>query len=157
MFHGNFYIPSCEMVSVVSSSQKNILKKNALSALLSYISTREFLRTREKCVEARAFRRVLLALLDHEGTRFVTEQKWARILIDQHQFSLNTYASLRSIGSKFGWQPMTGVEKNKQESIEIISKSEIHSWKNFFKFKQLTFLRLEADSNLSVPNVLYRS
>ena len=28
--------------------------KNAPSALLSYISTREFLRTREKCGEARA-------------------------------------------------------------------------------------------------------
>ena len=28
--------------------------KNAPSALLSYISTREFLRTREKCEEARA-------------------------------------------------------------------------------------------------------
>ena len=31
---------------------------------------------------------------------------------------------------------MTGVEKNKKESIKIISKSEIHSWKNFLKFKQ---------------------
>ena len=30
--------------------------KNAPSALLSYISTREFLRTREKCREARAVR-----------------------------------------------------------------------------------------------------
>ena len=36
-------------------------------------------------------------------------------------------------------------------------KSETQSWKNFWKFKQFTFLRIEADSNLSAPNVLCRS
>ena len=38
--------------------------KNAPSALLSYISTREFLRTREKCREARAVGECLSALLE---------------------------------------------------------------------------------------------
>ena len=38
--------------------------KNAPSALLSYISTREFLRTREKCREARAVGECLAALLE---------------------------------------------------------------------------------------------
>jgi len=41
--------------------------------------------------------------------------------------------------------------------IEIISKSKTQRWKNFLKFKQFTFLRLEADSNLSTPNVLCRN
>ena len=51
------------------------------------------------------------------------------------------------------WMPTN--DKNRKESarIEIISKSEIQSWKNFLKFKQFTFLRLEADSNLQY---LYR-
>ena len=38
--------------------------KNVPSALLSYISTREFLRTREKCREARAVGECLSALLE---------------------------------------------------------------------------------------------
>ena len=38
--------------------------KNAPSALLSYISTREFLRTRKKCREARAVGECLSALLE---------------------------------------------------------------------------------------------
>ena len=38
--------------------------KNAPSALLSYISTREFLRTREKCREARTVGECLSALLE---------------------------------------------------------------------------------------------
>ena len=62
---------------------------------------------------------------------------------------------------KFYWFKiwMTTKDKNRKEStrIEIISKSETQSSKNFLKFKQFTFLRLEADSNLSVPNVLCRS
>ena len=51
---------------------------------------------------------------------------------------------------------MTRTEKESTR-IEIISKSETQSWKNFLKFKQFTFLRLKADSNLSAPNVLCRS
>ena len=42
--------------------------KNAPSALLSYISTREFLRTRKKCREARAVGQCLSALLEQSGT-----------------------------------------------------------------------------------------
>ena len=38
----------------IKSTRKSKEIKNAPSALLSYISTRDFLRTREKCVEARA-------------------------------------------------------------------------------------------------------
>ena len=52
---------------------------------------------------------------------------------------------------KFYWLKIwvTTNDKNRKESsrIEIISKSE--SWKNCLKFKQSTFLLLEADSSLS--------
>ena len=49
---------------------------------------------------------------------------------------------------KFCWFKiwMTSNDKNRKEStrIEIISKSEIQSWKNFLKFKQLTFCVLRS-------------
>ena len=47
-------------------SRANIIKeiKNAPSALLSYISTREFLRTRKKCSETRAVGECPSALLE---------------------------------------------------------------------------------------------
>ena len=62
---------------------------------------------------------------------------------------------------KFYWFKiwMTTNDKNRKEStrIEIISKSETQSEKNFLKFKQFTFLLVEADSNFSAPNVLCKS
>ena len=50
---------------------------------------------------------------------------------------------------------MTRTEKNRQESKSSLKAK--HKVESFLKFKQFTFLRLEADSNLSAPNVLCRS
>ena len=44
----------CIRVSSTRLTEYIIELKNALSALLSYVSRREFLRTREKCGEVRA-------------------------------------------------------------------------------------------------------
>ena len=51
------------MMKIIAKIIYNKEIKNAPSALLSYISTREFLRTREKCGEARAEGETMLVAL----------------------------------------------------------------------------------------------
>ena len=51
---------------------------------------------------------------------------------------------------------MTRSENSRQESKSSL-KAEHKVERIFLKFKQFTFLRLEADSNLSAPSVLCRS
>ena len=61
--------------------------KNAPSALLSYISTRDFLRTREKCfsnARGTSFFISFIIRTTIKGQEFVRQQKWARLVIDQH-------------------------------------------------------------------------
>ena len=122
--------------------------------MLSHISTREFLRTREKCGEERAedecfshFPSVLKIPACLYNSTMHEEQVFYffyKIKTTTKGQAVRQTTSLNSIGSKFGWQPMI--------RIEIISKSEIQNWNNFLKFKQFTFLCREADSNLSAPS-----
>ena len=65
--------------------------KNAPSALLSYLSTREFLRTREKCREARAYipqqctrNKFFISFIKYKQSQLLRQ---VQILMNQHQVS----------------------------------------------------------------------